>query len=50
MKILTIPDLHGKDIWKKFVAEDTFVAKEESDKIVFLGDYLDSYLIFHQRS
>ena len=36
-KILVIPDLHGKDIWKKAVSEI------EYDKVVFLGDYFDSF-------
>lgn len=36
MKILIIPDLHGKDIWKKLVSD-------EYDKIIFLGDYVDSF-------
>lgn len=36
-KILVIPDLHGKDIWKRAVNEI------EHDKVVFLGDYFDSF-------
>ncbi|MDX2191520.1 MAG: metallophosphoesterase [Bacteroidota bacterium] len=36
MKILTIPDLHGKDIWAK-------VDFTKYDKVIFLGDYVDSF-------
>lgn len=36
-KILVIPDLHGKDIWKRAVNQI------EHDKVVFLGDYFDSF-------
>lgn len=36
MKILTIPDLHEKDIWKKAISKDW-------DKVIFLGDYVDSF-------
>jgi len=35
MKIITIPDLHGKDCWKS-------VDFGLYDKVVFLGDYVDS--------
>lgn len=35
--ILVIPDVHGRDFWKKAVAETA------CDKIVFLGDYFDPY-------
>lgn len=35
MKIITIPDLHGKDCWKS-------VDFSQYDKVVFLGDYVDS--------
>ena len=37
MKTLLIADLHGLDIWKNIVA------KEQPDKIIFLGDYWDSF-------
>lgn len=37
LKILCIGDTHGRDNWKEWV-------KEEYDKIVFLGDYVDSYV------
>ncbi|TAF73774.1 MAG: hypothetical protein EAZ53_11110 [Bacteroidetes bacterium] len=36
MKILTIPDLHGKDIWTK-------IDFAQYDKVVFVGDYVDSF-------
>jgi predicted MPP superfamily phosphohydrolase len=36
MKILTIPDIHGKTIWKS-------VFDPSYDLIVFLGDYVDSF-------
>jgi len=39
MKILIIPDIHGRTFWKKAVEEHA----EECDKIIFLGDYLDPY-------
>lgn len=35
MKIITIPDLHGKNCWKK-IDTDLY------DRVVFLGDYVDS--------
>jgi len=37
MRILVIPDLHGKTCWKEAVA------KKDFDKVVFLGDYTDSW-------
>lgn len=36
MKILIIPDVHGRDFWR-------YPIKEEWDKIIFLGDYTDPY-------
>lgn len=39
MKILVIPDLHGKDCWKNAVNNLEF------DKVVFLGDYVDSWSV-----
>lgn len=38
MKIIVIPDIHGRDIWKQIVEKE-----KNADKIVFLGDYLDSF-------
>jgi hypothetical protein len=37
MKILVIPDLHGKNIWEKAVAHTDW------DHVVFLGDYVDAW-------
>lgn len=38
MKILINPDIHGRIFWKYSIEH-----KDEFDKIVFLGDYLDPY-------
>ena len=35
--ILIIPDIHGRDFWKKAVDSKGY------DKIIFLGDYTDPY-------
>jgi predicted MPP superfamily phosphohydrolase len=40
MRVLTIPDLHGKTVWKDAVVDPQF---SEAEKIVFIGDYVDSY-------
>ena len=37
MKIGIIGDIHGRDIWKEFVKDETI------DKWVFIGDYVDSF-------
>lgn len=37
-KILIVPDVHGRDFWKK--AYDLI---DKVDKVVFLGDYMDPY-------
>lgn len=37
MKILTIADVHGRDLWKHMID------KEGPDSVVFLGDYVDSF-------
>lgn len=37
--ILIIPDIHGRNFWKKAVEE----YKDKVDRIIFLGDYLDPY-------
>jgi len=42
MKILVIPDVHGRDFWKK-PCEDI----SQYDKVIFLGDYLDPYDFEH---
>lgn len=39
MKILTIPDLHGKSVWNECCKH--FI--NDVDKIIFLGDYVDDY-------
>jgi len=36
MKIITIGDLHGKDVWRQ-------INLSEFDLMVFLGDYVDSF-------
>lgn len=36
IEILTIPDLHGNPAWKDAI-------DQEADKIIFLGDYVDSF-------
>ena len=36
MRLLTIPDLHGKTAWQRVNAADY-------DKIIFLGDYVDDH-------
>ena len=37
MKTLIIPDVHGRSFWK------AALQKEEYDKVIFLGDYVDPY-------
>ena len=37
MKILIIPDVHGRDFWR------TAIRNELYDKLIFLGEYLDHY-------
>ena len=36
MKICVIPDIHGRTVWRNIITTDNY------DKIVFLGDYLDT--------
>jgi predicted phosphodiesterase len=38
MKIVGIGDIHGRDIWEKIVEDN-----QDADKIIFVGDYFDSY-------
>lgn len=38
MKILVIPDIHGRDFWKEPIKY-----KNQFDHIIFLGDYFDPY-------
>lgn len=37
MKTIAIGDIHGRAIWKDIVA------KENADRVIFIGDYFDSY-------
>lgn len=37
-KIIALGDTHGRDTWKAIVAKE-----EDADKIVFIGDYFDSF-------
>ncbi len=37
-KIIAIGDLHGRDTWEKIVEKE-----KDADKIVFIGDYFDSF-------
>lgn len=39
MKILVIPDLHGKSCWKDRI----FNGPKNFDKVIFLGDYVDAW-------
>ena len=39
MNILIIPDVHGRPFWKDAVEKH----KDDCDKVIFLGDYLDEY-------
>jgi len=38
-KLLVIPDVHGRTFWKQATQEH----KDNVDRIIFIGDYLDSY-------
>lgn len=38
MKLLIVPDVHGRDFWKEPCEH-----YDEFDKVIFLGDYLDHY-------
>ena len=38
MKIIAVGDIHGRTIWK-----DIVVKESDADKIIFVGDYFDSY-------
>ena len=40
MKIVVIGDIHGMDVWKEIIANE-----EPFDKVVFLGEFFDSYFI-----
>lgn len=38
MKTCVIADVHGRDLWKQIVAQES-----DADRFVFLGDYFDSF-------
>ena len=42
MRILVLPDIHGRKFWKVAINEI-----DHCDKVVFLGDYLDPYDFEH---
>lgn len=37
MKTIVIGDIHGRDCWKQIVAD------EQPDRVIFIGDYFDTY-------
>lgn len=37
MRIIAIGDIHGRSIWKEITAKNDF------DKVIFIGDYFDSF-------
>ena len=37
MKVIILGDIHGRTLWKKVIE------KENYDKIIFIGDYMDSF-------
>jgi len=37
-KIIAIGDIHGRDKWKKILEQE-----QDTDKVVFIGDYFDSW-------
>ena len=37
MKTIVLGDIHGRDIWKDIVAQ------EKADRVIFIGDYFDSF-------
>jgi predicted MPP superfamily phosphohydrolase len=39
MKTLVIGDIHGRSVWKDIIEQET------PDKVIFIGDYLDSFYI-----
>jgi hypothetical protein len=41
MKTIVIGDIHGRDVWKKIVEH------ENADRVIFIGDYFDSFNIPH---
>lgn len=47
MRILVVPDLHGRANWHQPVT-DFLTAAAPADRVVFLGDYLDSFTVADQ--
>lgn len=43
MKVIEIGDIHGRDTWKYIVDKELKDLDTKKDKIVFIGDYLDSH-------
>lgn len=47
MKIITIGDIHGRDIWKPYLFQplnDSLETRfDQADKVIFIGDYVDSF-------
>ena len=39
MRVLILPDIHGRSFWKESVEKHL----DDCDKIIFLGDYMDPY-------
>ena len=39
MKVLVLPDVHGRKFWRKAITDNI----GQVDKVIFLGDYLDPY-------
>ncbi|NBP57427.1 metallophosphoesterase, partial [bacterium] len=37
MKTIFIGDIHGRSIWKEIVEQ------EKPDRVIFIGDYFDSF-------
>ena len=37
MKTIVIGDIHGRDVWKEIVFQ------EQADRVIFIGDYFDSF-------
>jgi len=44
MRILSIGDIHGNNIWKEYVKDI-----DNYDKIIFIGDYVDSFNFSDER-
>lgn len=44
MKVIVLPDIHGRNFWKSAIKH-----VDECDRVVFLGDYFDPYDFEHIR-